>query len=261
LNRTAYNAARIETDRSGRIIRDAYTHLQRNPYGLSLGLIALSPLSPIGSIVTLPSSARSSTQRKALLASCALSLSSKWTPSSFSFLFLIDDSPHLPLPASSYIFQTLGASIDIPLKTTFFYDLAAASGFITTTIFSLFYPSFRLFTKNAWNHGLTDKTSLASFQTDLVRSFGDLSTRQVVIGGMIIIWAVRLGSFLFHVSPTLASATTFAVFPDHAPHYYYTHTASPDARQDEDSRFNTIKSHPRFFAGVGHGRAKPHGYL
>jgi hypothetical protein len=46
-----YNAAGIETDRSGRISRDAYTHLWRHPYGLTLGPIALPPLATIGSIV------------------------------------------------------------------------------------------------------------------------------------------------------------------------------------------------------------------
>ncbi|KAG7528258.1 hypothetical protein FFLO_06290 [Filobasidium floriforme] len=129
--------------------------------------------------------------------------------------------------AFNYLFQALGASVAIPLKTTFFYDLAAASGFISTTIFSLFYPSFKLFAKDAWKRGLTDRATLASFQTDLVRSFGDLSTRQVVMGGMIVIWAVRLGFFLFHRVLT----------------------------HGEDSRFDAIKSNPRVFAGAWTGQA------
>lgn len=155
----------------------------------------------------------------------------------FPILHLIDDSP-FRLPTVSYLFQALGASVAIPLKTTFFYDLAAASGFISTTIISLFYPSFKLFAKDAWKRGLTDRATLASFHTDLVRSFGDLSTRQVVMGGMIVIWAVRLGFFLFHVRPycvpvaipTLHSPS----LPDRGKTFIYIHlyrTASLDARR------------------------------
>jgi hypothetical protein len=63
-------------------------------------------------------------------------------------LYLIDDSSPR-LSTASYLFQALGASIAIPLKTTFFYDLAAASGFVSTAVFSLFHPSFRLLAENA----------------------------------------------------------------------------------------------------------------
>jgi hypothetical protein len=62
-------------------------------------------------------------------------------------LYLINDSSPR-LSAASYLFQALDASIAIPLKTTFFYNLAAAS-FVFTAVFSLFHPSFRLLAENA----------------------------------------------------------------------------------------------------------------
>lgn len=100
----------------------------------------------------------------------------------------------------SYLFQTAFASVAIPLQTDKFYDMAGSLGFISGTIVSSFYPNFRLILNNAKTLGLTSGRLFEGLSREMWNPFKVLSGRQLLVGGMVIFWAGRLGSFLVQVS-------------------------------------------------------------
>ena len=100
----------------------------------------------------------------------------------------------------SYLVQAAFASVAIPLQTDRFYDLAGSLGFISTTIVSSFYPNFRLMLNNAKTFGLTSGRIAEGLTSEMWNPVKVLSVRQMVVGGMVIFWAGRLGSFLIQVS-------------------------------------------------------------
>lgn len=93
----------------------------------------------------------------------------------------------------------------IPLQTERFYDLAGSVGFISTAIVSSFYPNFRLMLNNVKTFGLTSGRIAEGLTSEMWNPTKVLSVRQMVVGGMVILWAGRLGSFLIQASPKLAS--------------------------------------------------------
>jgi hypothetical protein len=111
----------------------------------------------------------------------------------------------------SYLVQAAFASVAIPLKTEKFYDLAGSIGFISTTIFSSFYPNFRLMWNNAKMFGLTSGRISEGLRSEMWNPVKVLSVRQMVIGGMVILWAGRLGSFLIQVSLACSSKSTLSI--------------------------------------------------
>lgn len=107
---------------------------------------------------------------------------------------------HALVSSFSYIVQAAFASVAIPLQTDRFYDLAGSVGFISTAIVSSFYPNFRLMLNNAKTFGLTSGRIAEGLTSEMWNPVKVLSVRQMVVGGMVIIWAGRLGSFLIQVS-------------------------------------------------------------
>jgi hypothetical protein len=95
--------------------------------------------------------------------------------------------------------------VAIPLQTERFYDLAGSVGFISTAIVSSFYPNFRLMLNNVKTFGLTSGRIAEGLTSEMWNPAKVLSVRQMVVGGMVILWAGRLGSFLIQASPELAS--------------------------------------------------------
>lgn len=94
----------------------------------------------------------------------------------------------------SYLVQTAFASVAVPLQTEKFYDIAGACGFLTSTILSAYYPSFRAL--------LPASIKFANVAAPIER-FGNplkvLSGRQLLLSLMALTWTTRLGSFLAQV--------------------------------------------------------------
>ncbi|ORX36474.1 hypothetical protein BD324DRAFT_602249 [Kockovaella imperatae] len=111
-------------------------------------------------------------------------------------------------------FQALFAAHAIPNKTEKYFDLAGSLGFITTALFSFYYPTVR----TAYSAG---RLSLATFHP---RSH---HPRQILITALYLLWAGRLGSFLFQRIK----------------------------KSGKDSRFDEIKQSPAAFSGAWLGQA------
>lgn len=92
------------------------------------------------------------------------------------------------------------ASVGIPLKTTYFYDLGTAIGFCATAAFSIFYPVLTLGAESAAVDGLFDVKTVTLVQASFSNTVSALCVRQIVMAGMISIWAIRFGSLHFTVS-------------------------------------------------------------
>lgn len=94
----------------------------------------------------------------------------------------------------SYLVQTAFASVAVPLQTEKFYDIAGACGFLTSTILSAYYPSFRSL--------LPASIKFANVAAPIER-FGSplkvLGGRQLLLSLMVLTWTTRLGSFLGQV--------------------------------------------------------------
>lgn len=127
----------------------------------------------------------------------------------------------------NYLVQAAFASVAIPLQTERFYDLAGSVGFISTAIVSSFYPNFRLMLNNVKTFGLTSGRIAEGLTSEMWNPTKVLSVRQMVVGGMVILWAGRLGSFLIQRI----------------------------TKAGHDSRFDTIKTNPFKFAGAWFGQA------
>lgn len=104
--------------------------------------------------------------------------------------------------ATAFGIQAACAAVAIPLQTEKFYDLSGSFTFISCTLVSLYYPALR---------NKTPLPSLLSFHP-----------RQLAMSGFAILWAGRLGSFLFQRI----------------------------SKSGSDSRFDEIKKSPPKFAGA-----------
>jgi len=89
----------------------------------------------------------------------------------------------LPVVAFTFAYQTLGASIAIPLHTEKFYDAFGATGYLASAGVSLYYPWLK---ERLWNGN-----ALAVFP-----GLTGHAPRQLLLTACLTIWATRLGSFL-----------------------------------------------------------------
>ncbi|KAE8191676.1 hypothetical protein CF328_g5602, partial [Tilletia controversa] len=85
--------------------------------------------------------------------------------------------------------QAIGAAHAIVTKSERYYDLFGSVGFLTASVFSLYAP----FLTSKVNTGILTKGSLAAFPP----AFSSLHPRQLLMTSLTVIWAARLGSFLF----------------------------------------------------------------
>ncbi|WWD16864.1 hypothetical protein CI109_101296 [Kwoniella shandongensis] len=113
----------------------------------------------------------------------------------------------------TYAYQALFASYAVPNKTEKYYDLAGSTGFITSTILSLYYPTVR-----SW---FTSSPQALNF------SLGAHHPRQLLVSAMMLLWAGRLGTYLFQRI----------------------------MRDGSDSRFDDLKTRPLIFTGMWFGQA------
>lgn len=90
-----------------------------------------------------------------------------------------------PLHSNRLIYglQAACASIAVPLKTEKYYDLCGSLGFISATAFSLYWPALR------GKYVLGQSTAMPA-----ITSF---HPRQLIMSGLTMLWAGRLGTFLF----------------------------------------------------------------
>ncbi|KAG2140131.1 DUF1295-domain-containing protein [Suillus clintonianus] len=86
-----------------------------------------------------------------------------------------------PVAVSAYALQAGLACIFVPKAEDRFYDLSGAAGFLSTTLVSIYYPYIRSQGK------ITHSTFL-----QLPR----LAPRQALLSAALVIWSLRLGSFL-----------------------------------------------------------------
>ncbi|CAO1618444.1 unnamed protein product [Jaminaea pallidilutea] len=107
-----------------------------------------------------------------------------------------------------YGFQAACASLAVPKKTEKYYDLCGSLGFITATGFSLYWPSLRA------KFLLGSQAALPALTA--------FHPRQLIMSGLTVFWAGRLGSFLF----------------------------KRIQQEGEDSRFNGIRESPPKFFGA-----------
>lgn len=79
----------------------------------------------------------------------------------------------LPILATTCLVQTAGGLVSIPLQSELTFDLAGLFGFVASTLVSLFYQSIK------------EGKAL------------NLSARQILLNGTIVVWSARLGLLLF----------------------------------------------------------------
>ncbi|KAK4688178.1 hypothetical protein P7C73_g1939, partial [Tremellales sp. Uapishka_1] len=112
-------------------------------------------------------------------------------------------------------FQAAFAAYAVPTQTEKYYDLAGSLGFITTTALSMYYPSVKsLFTNGP----------RIPFHLPTTAFF---HPRQLIISGLMILWAGRIGSFLLQRV----------------------------LKAGKDSRFDDLKTKPLIFTGMWFGQA------
>ncbi|KAJ9098197.1 hypothetical protein QFC21_004526 [Naganishia friedmannii] len=125
----------------------------------------------------------------------------------------------------TYLVQTAFAAVAVPLQTEKFYDIAGACGFLTSTILSAYYPSFRSLLPVSF------KFANVARPLDPAQRFGNpltvLGGRQLLLSLMVLTWTSRLGSFL----------------------------AQRIMKDGKDSRFDEIKKDPLKFSGAWLGQA------
>jgi hypothetical protein len=96
-----------------------------------------------------------------------------------------------------YLVQTAFAAVAVPLQTEKFYDIAGACGFLTSTILSAYYPSFRSLLPASF------KFANVAAPLAAAERFGNplkvLGGRQILLSLMALTWTSRLGSFLAQV--------------------------------------------------------------
>lgn len=86
-----------------------------------------------------------------------------------------------PVAVSAYALQAGLACIFVPKAEDRFYDLSGAAGFLSTTLVSIYYPYIRSQGK------ITPSTFL---------QLSRLAPRQALLSAALVIWSLRLGSFL-----------------------------------------------------------------
>ncbi|WWC68877.1 uncharacterized protein I206_102813 [Kwoniella pini CBS 10737] len=112
----------------------------------------------------------------------------------------------------TFAYQTAFALYSVPNKTEKFYDLAGSTGFITSTLLSLYYPTVK-----SW----VTKSPTIPF------TLSGHHPRQLLVSAMMLIWAGRLGYYLF----------------------------GRIAKHGSDSRFDDLKTKPAIFSGMWFGQA------
>ncbi|KAK1920891.1 hypothetical protein DB88DRAFT_513628 [Papiliotrema laurentii] len=114
----------------------------------------------------------------------------------------------------TFAFQSVFAAYSVPNKTDKFYDLAGSLGFISTTLLSLYYPALR---------------SLVSGPRIPFKPFDFAShhPRQLIVSALYLLWAGRLGTFLFQRV----------------------------LKHGKDSRFDDLKTDPKKFSAMWFGQA------
>jgi steroid 5-alpha reductase family enzyme len=145
--------------------------------------------------------------------------------------------------------------VAIPLQTERFYDLAGSVGFISTAIVSSFYPNFRLMLNNVKTFGLTSGRIAEGLTSEMWNPAKVLSVRQMVVGGMVILWAGRLGSFLIQASPSSHLDRSPSMLIESCPLHRLIWNPQRITKAGHDSRFDTIKTNPFKFAGAWFGQA------
>jgi len=88
----------------------------------------------------------------------------------------------LPVAGSAFSLQTVLAAIFVPQANEKWYDLGGALGFLSTTFVSLYYPTLKA---RYWEGANVPFPTLSSF-----------APRQLLLTASLVIWTVRLGSFL-----------------------------------------------------------------
>lgn len=131
----------------------------------------------------------------------------------------------LPFPklipwTRSYLVQTAFAAVAVPLQTEKFYDIAGACGFLTSTILSAYYPSFRSLLPASFK--FANVAAPLSAAERFGNPFRVLGGRQILLSMMALTWTSRLGSFL----------------------------AQRIMKDGKDSRFDEIKKNPLLFSGA-----------
>ncbi|KAG1733595.1 DUF1295-domain-containing protein [Suillus paluster] len=90
-------------------------------------------------------------------------------------------SPLVPVAASAYALQAGLACIFVPKAEDRFYDLSGAAGFLSTTLVSIYYPYIR---------------SRGKISPSAFLQLPSLAPRQALLTAALVVWSVRLGSFL-----------------------------------------------------------------
>jgi len=111
--------------------------------------------------------------------------------------------------------QAIGGAHAIITKSERFYDLFGAIGFVTASIFSLY--------SNKANTGILTKGSLPAFPPPI----SAFHPRQLLMTSLTVLWAARLGSFLF----------------------------ARISKEGKDSRFDGLRDNPIKFAGAWSAQA------
>ncbi|KAJ7284550.1 hypothetical protein C8J57DRAFT_1169611 [Mycena rebaudengoi] len=88
----------------------------------------------------------------------------------------------IPTVTSAYLLQTLLAMIFVPQENEKYYDLGGATGFLSTTFISLYYPALR--------------SKFFDRKPGALPSIMSFAPRQLLVTAALGIWSVRLGSFL-----------------------------------------------------------------
>jgi len=101
-----------------------------------------------------------------------------------SWIALSGPAKHLTAVAGfSFGVQTLAGLVFVPQQNERYFDLLGSIGFLSSTAFSLYYPTLR----SRYYLGLkTPFPALTSFHP-----------RSLILSGLTALWAARLGSFLF----------------------------------------------------------------
>lgn len=89
------------------------------------------------------------------------------------------------------------AAVFVPQANEKWYDLGGSLGFLSTTFVSLYYPTLKA---KYWEGASVSFPPLSSF-----------APRQQLLTAILVIWTVRLGSFLVRVSDTLALYATWSI--------------------------------------------------
>jgi len=84
--------------------------------------------------------------------------------------------------ASAYGLQALFAGVFVPQANEKYYDLCGATGFLTTTFVSMYYPWLK---ERFWDAKAVPFSPLSSF-----------APRQLLLNAALAVWSIRLGSFL-----------------------------------------------------------------